>query len=306
MSPSRRAQPGRARRSPSVHAARRGHGLFTLVELLVVMAIIAVLAAMLLPGLRRARERAQQAACLSNTRQLGLVAFSYADDNAGRLPQFVQWGTAGVFVTPSTWMWWQAFLPYLPPGPRSRATYGGIDQALLDGGIDLGLPAVLKCPMQVNMWYENGGSSPMRGYLLIFPYVGIEYGGIPSQNYPAGSSLRDFGGYGASEYCFPVVSLGVKRAVIQVTAPAEVCMFADAGLATTCAAAYGGAPSGQPLNTGYRHFYGSGSEGRNFLFFDGHSEFLRRTTDAAVRDKSRGTYPYEATGSRFWLGDTLP
>jgi prepilin-type N-terminal cleavage/methylation domain-containing protein/prepilin-type processing-associated H-X9-DG protein len=56
---------------------------FTLLELLVSLAIIAVLAALLLPALARGRGSAQQVRCGSNLRQLGLAAHMYWDDNAG-------------------------------------------------------------------------------------------------------------------------------------------------------------------------------------------------------------------------------
>ena len=45
---------------------------FTLIELLVVIAIIAILAAILFPVFAKAREKARQTACLSNTKQIGL------------------------------------------------------------------------------------------------------------------------------------------------------------------------------------------------------------------------------------------
>lgn len=59
---------------------------FTLVELLVVIGIIAILVGLLLPALRRARQAAEGAACLSNLRQLSLAVVAFTNDHKGRMP----------------------------------------------------------------------------------------------------------------------------------------------------------------------------------------------------------------------------
>ena len=63
---------------------------FTLVELLVVIGIIAVLIAILLPALNKARESSNRTACASNLRTLGQAMMMYAQENRDRLPNSTQ------------------------------------------------------------------------------------------------------------------------------------------------------------------------------------------------------------------------
>jgi len=69
-----------------------------------VIAIIAILAALLLPALARAKEKAQRAACKSNMRQVSLTAIMYAGENAEMFPSAVWNPPTGVQSTHAVWL----------------------------------------------------------------------------------------------------------------------------------------------------------------------------------------------------------
>jgi prepilin-type N-terminal cleavage/methylation domain-containing protein/prepilin-type processing-associated H-X9-DG protein len=115
---------------------------FTLIELLVTMGVIALLAAVLLPVLTRAKGRADNVSCLSHLRQLGIAARLYAEDNSSILPS--------AELLPSN--------PVNPQKPLPRisdtlAPYVGRTVSTNSG------LSVFKCPRDNDWFFEVEGSS---------------------------------------------------------------------------------------------------------------------------------------------------
>jgi prepilin-type N-terminal cleavage/methylation domain-containing protein len=123
---------------------------FTLVEILVVAAIISILVAMLLPALSGAKDRAKTILCLSNLHQVWIVCVSYADDNSGYFgntpfpyfPYLVRYvyksgnlpsdgGVFGCPAQPNDHLAWSEWVPSGPGTPLMRYNYG-LNSSVLD------------------------------------------------------------------------------------------------------------------------------------------------------------------------------
>ena len=105
------------------YQARRG---FTLVEILVVLAIVSLLAALLMAAFSRAREQGRRTTCTSNLKQIGLAMQLYTDDNSYAMPPTMAVNAAKQMVT-----WADLLLSYVkteqiyvcPTDPMQKTTF---------------------------------------------------------------------------------------------------------------------------------------------------------------------------------------
>lgn len=95
---------------------------FTLIDLLVVMAIIAILAALLMPVLSSAKKKSEQATCINNQKQLATAMKIYSNDNNSTFPGIAS--RVYGFQTPD-WIYWRT----------NTASYPALDKSpLFDAG----------------------------------------------------------------------------------------------------------------------------------------------------------------------------
>jgi prepilin-type N-terminal cleavage/methylation domain-containing protein/prepilin-type processing-associated H-X9-DG protein len=83
----------------------KAHKSFTLIELLVVIAIIAILSAMLLPALGKARDKGQSANCINNLKQLSLANHQYVGDYKYLCPRKIKGDLFDTGISTETWFY---------------------------------------------------------------------------------------------------------------------------------------------------------------------------------------------------------
>jgi len=129
---------------------------FTLIELLVVVAIIATLAAMLLPALSQARERARQSTCMNNLKQIGMAVFMYLNDYDEYIPPWQMIGG------PNEVLWYIQLLPYanyraslwICPSSPEQKSKTSVDRA-------------------AQTWRNTGNATDLRNLMFWVQTIGI-------------------------------------------------------------------------------------------------------------------------------------
>jgi len=132
-----------------------------------VLAIIALLAALLLPALSAAKRRAAQAACLNNQKQLAMGMLLYVDENGGVFP-----GLASLHAgfNAADWIYWRTNATLYPPVQKSPI----ITQMANAGG------ALCRCPLDRSDAVRTAQSGPPDGpYLYSYSMTGYGEGSYP-------------------------------------------------------------------------------------------------------------------------------
>jgi prepilin-type N-terminal cleavage/methylation domain-containing protein/prepilin-type processing-associated H-X9-DG protein len=261
----------------ALHAPRRA---FTLIEILIVIAIIALLAAILFPVFSRARESARRASCASNLKQIALAAQQYIQDYDERFMQLKY--TGAQFVTADTGtpgaascstatsapttcvqLYWPDFLdPYVKSAqifndPSDQNSY--FDGCTFLDGSNQGATCVQNSAALKKPWVYKGHYSSM---------VDTD-----------GNYRRDRAGLQYGYDWELAQSGGTPYVLSQVAFPSEKLMFAEAVAQQT------DLPSG-----GYcgklaaRHF-----EGTNIAFVDGHVKWMKWGFECENEDTSEAT-----------------
>jgi len=167
-----------ADRGPRTERARA----FTLVELLVVIAVIGIVAALLLPALARSKDSARRAQCASNLHQFGLATQMYWDDNNGQCFGYV-FGTTNVGQ-----VYWFGWLGQGAEGERPfDPTQGALYPYMPAGGVEI-CPSLNYDPAQFKL--KATGAAGGYGYnISLSPNPGQPPVKISQTKNPAGLCL---------------------------------------------------------------------------------------------------------------------
>lgn len=262
--------------------SRRGVGrsvrrAFTLVELLTVIAVIAILMAILFPLVGMIRESANRSTCGSNLRQIALAVLSYANDNGGFLPS-----GRGSATGNYTGLYRRVEDPSHEPNGVIMADHSQMLSSHIARYITLGRSkGVWRCPSNNAMWDAMDNASKST-YLINNQSSTIPsyfFGSFLLSHGTAGSPIRSpkslrtelrAGAAGNQNFATHPNS-GVNETYgpdwSTVREPNRIWMIADMDSGN-----YGGM-EGVPSVTAANAVRRPHKDGRNYVFFDGHVEW---------------------------------
>ncbi len=136
------------------------HRFYTLVEMLVIISVIVILAALLFPGIRSARESARRAQCMANQKNLGVYVSQYAQNNNQKINVLANWST-----------WYRDLLNAnggMKDGKESSDDYLDANQKKREECLNatgLAMVKVFKCPSDSSdgATASYGRNNPVRG-----------------------------------------------------------------------------------------------------------------------------------------------
>jgi prepilin-type N-terminal cleavage/methylation domain-containing protein/prepilin-type processing-associated H-X9-DG protein len=213
---------------------------FTLIELLVVIAIIGILAAMLLPALNRAREKANSISCLGNMRQWGLALGMYADD-------------------------WNDYMPYEGSGGNISASYNLVAWYNI-------LSPYIGAPRLVDLYTSTPPRIPVPGQKSIWMCPSIR------QNPPTPTVTSPYFAYAMNRVLTGATVANVthqyKRSIVD--RPSQTVFLTESEADGTVAHDAFSFTDGFFIGSKANIVQPRHSGGDNLVFVDGHAEWVRQ------------------------------
>jgi len=276
---------------------------FTLIELLVVVAIIAILAAMLLPALAKAKTRAHEAVCLSNTKQWGLALTMYVSDNNDRFPYPRYQVNSSQDQDNPQWLsivgyhnlgqgddvYFNALPSYVANRPLYEWAYSPVDF--------YNSKSIFTCPTAAALGIDPGDETAMSD-------------GTKTMSY----KLRPLFSYGMNSKSLANEQINNVNAVLKtamIAHPSEFVMFSDVRYRSAETPYYGTDDNRLRLATPHCYttrFSSRHNKGGNITFSDGHSAYFKYNevvadgvTDpsiAAGKDPNNSLINWDADGLR--------